>query len=63
MVSCLVCKTSWGGFVLLEDVYLSKVVDLRSAIEGENVFIYHVFPNIYTYISNYYFQKSLYAYC
>jgi len=38
-------------------------VHLRLAIEGKHVFVYYLFPNIYTYISKYYFQKSFHAYC
>jgi len=34
---------------------------LKLAIEEKNVFIYQLFPNVYTYISESYFQKSLYA--
>jgi len=30
---------------------------------GKNIFTYYLFPNIYTYITEYYYQKSLYAYC
>jgi len=32
-------------------------------MEEKSIFIYYLFPNIYTYISEYYFQNSLYAYC
>jgi len=37
-------------------------VHLRIAIEEKYVFTHLLFPNIYTYISEYYFQKPLYAY-
>jgi len=42
---------------------LSEGVHLRLAIEEKNIFTYPFFPNIYTYISEWYIQKSLYAYC
>jgi len=29
----------------------------------ENVFLYYLFSNVYTYIGEYYFQKSLHDYC
>jgi len=32
------------------------------AIEDKYVFTYFLFPNIYTYISEYHFQNPLYAY-
>jgi len=32
------------------------------AIEDKYIFTYLLFPNIYTYISEYYFQKPLYSY-
>jgi len=32
-------------------------------MEGQNIFMYYLFPKIYTYVSEYYFQKSLYTYC
>jgi len=35
-----------------------KVINKR-----ENILIDYLYPNIYTYISEYSFQKSLYAYC
>jgi len=41
----------------------SEGVHLWLAIEGQNIFIYHLFPNIYTFIKENNFQKSLYAYC
>ena len=44
-------------------IFLSEGVHLRLAIEEKYIFTYYLFPNIYTYISEYYFQKSLYAYC
>jgi len=44
-------------------ICLSEWVHLRLAIEGINTFIHYVFLNIYTYISEYYFQKPLYAFC
>jgi len=39
----------------------SEGVHLWLAIEGKNIFIYYLIPNIYTYISEYYFQKSSYG--
>jgi len=44
-------------------ICLFEGVHLRLAIEERNIFTYHFFPNIYTYISEWYIQKSLYAYC
>jgi len=44
-------------------ICLSEGVHLRLSTEEQNMFAYNFFPNIYTYISYYYFQKSLYAYC
>ena len=41
----------------------SEGVHLRLAIEEKNIFTYHFFPNIYTYISEWYIPKFLYAYC
>jgi len=41
-------------------ICLSEEVQLRLAIEGENIFVYYLFPNIYTHISEYYFQKYHY---
>jgi len=47
----------WGYIWAFEGIHL------RLAIEGKNIFIYHLhhlLPSFYTYISEYYFQKSLY---
>jgi len=44
-------------------IFLSEGVDLRSAIEDKYIFTYLVFPNIYTFITEYHFQKPLHAYC
>jgi len=44
-------------------ICLSEGVHLRLSVEEQNVFAYNLFPNIYTYIGEYYFQKSLYACC
>jgi len=44
-------------------IFLSEGVHLRLAIEEKNIFTYCLFLSIYTYISEYYFQKSLYTYC
>jgi len=44
-------------------ICLSEGVNLRLTIDMKHIFTYLLFPNIYTYISEYYFQKSLYAYC
>jgi len=49
--------TPWGYICLSEGVHLGL------AIEGKNIFAYLLFPNIYAYISEYYSQKPLYAYC
>jgi len=38
-------------------------VHLRLAIEEKYIFTYLLFPNIYRYISEYYFQKPLYVCC
>jgi len=38
-------------------------VHSRLSIEEQNVFAQGLFPNIGTYISEYSFQNSLYAYC
>jgi len=42
-------------------ICLYEGVRLKLAIAGKNKFIYYLFPNIYAYISEYYFQKSLHA--
>jgi len=44
-------------------ICLSEGVNLRLTIDMKHIFTYLLFPNIYTYISEYYFQKSLHAYC
>jgi len=44
-------------------ICLSRGVQLRLTIEDKYVFAYLLFPNIYTYISEFYFQKPLYANC
>jgi len=44
-------------------ICLSEGVHLRLAEDEKNVFTYYLFPNIYTYITKYYCQKSLHAYC
>jgi len=44
-------------------ISLSEGVHLALAIEEKSIFIHYLFPNIYTYISAYYFQKPLYAHC
>jgi len=41
---------------------LSEGVHLRPAEDEKNVFTYYLFPNIYTYTTKYYCQKSLQAY-
>jgi len=53
---------TWG--TCTQTVYLLiRRAHLRLSIEEQNIFAYDLFPNIYTYISEYSFQKSLYAYC
>jgi len=44
-------------------IRLSEEVHLGLAIEGKNTLIYDLFANIYTYISEYYFQISSYVLC
>jgi len=44
-------------------ICLSEGVRLRLSNEEQNIFAYDLFPNFYTYVSEYFFQKSLYAYC
>jgi len=46
-------------------ICLSKGVHLRLAEDEKNIFTYYLFPDIYTYITECYFQKSksLYACC
>jgi len=44
-------------------ISLSEGVHLRLAIQEKSIFICYLFPNIYTYIKEYYFQKSLSARC
>jgi len=44
-------------------ICLSEGVHLRLYTEEQNIFAYDLFPSIYTYVSEYFFQKSLYAYC
>jgi len=44
-------------------ICISEGVHLRLSIEEQNIFAYDLFPNIYEYINEYSFQKSLYAYC
>jgi len=54
------CSSSWTVVPKLGYICLSEEVQLRLAIEGENIFVYYLFPNIYTHISEYYFQKYHY---
>jgi len=35
----------------------------KASNSKETIVIYYLFPNIYTYISKYYFEEALYAYC
>jgi len=44
-------------------IFLSEGVHLRLAIEENNIFTCYLFPKISIYMSEYYFQKLLYAYC
>jgi len=39
-------------------ICLSEGVHLRLSVEEQNIFAYNFFSNIYTYINEYYFQKS-----
>ena len=41
----------------------SEGVHLRLATKGKNIFTYCLLPNIYTFISEYCFLNSLYAFC
>jgi len=52
-----------SGVPNLGYIFLSEGVHLTLAIEEQNIFTYNFFPNICTYISEYSFQQSLYAYC
>jgi len=56
-------RTTKPGVPNLGYICLSEGVHLRLSIEEQNTLAYNLFPNIYTYISEYSFQKSLYAYC
>ena len=51
-----------SGVPNLGCIFLSDGVHLTLAIEEQNIFTYNFFPTIYTYISEYSFQQSLYAY-
>ena len=44
-------------------ICLSEGVHLKLTIEDKYIFACLLFPNIHTYISEFYFQKPLYAYC
>jgi len=44
-------------------ICLSKGVHLMLSIEEQNILPYNIYPNIYTYISEYSVQKSFYVYC
>jgi len=48
-------------YTLVKYICLSGGVYLRLAIEGNNLFIYYLFPSINRYINEYYFEKSWYA--
>jgi len=50
-----------SGVPNLEYICLSEGVHLRISNRRENAFAFYLFPNIDTYISDYYFQKSLYC--
>jgi len=54
---------TWGTCTLKGTFSYLKGTHLSLAIEGKNVSTYYLFPNIYTCISEYYFQKSLHANC
>jgi len=43
-------------------ICLSEGVHLR-LVDEKSIFTYYLFPDMYTYITEYYFQKSLHAYC
>jgi len=40
----------------------SEGVYLRLATKGKNLLMYYLFPNLHTFISEYYFLNSIYAY-
>jgi len=44
-------------------IFRSEELHLRLSIDEKYIFAYLLFPNIYTCISEYYFQNPLYAYC
>jgi len=44
-------------------ICLSEGVHLMISIEEQNIFAYNIFPNIYTYISEYSFLNSFHACC
>ena len=56
------CKAEYPNLGYMY-VCLSEGVHVRLAIEAKYIFTYLLFPNIYTYISEYYYQKTLCAYC
>jgi len=63
MRSHAISASSIPGVPNLGYISLSEGVHLRLAIEEKSIFIRYLFPNIYTYINEYSFQKSLYAHC
>jgi len=46
-----------------EYICLSERVHLRLTEDEKNTLTYYLFRNIYTYITEYYYQKSIFAYC
>ena len=53
---------TWGTFTPRGAFAYPKGCILRLSIEEQNIFEYDLFRNIYTYINEYSFQKSLYAF-
>ena len=49
------------GVPNLENMYPRVYIFLSEGVH-KNILTYYFFPNIYTYINEYYFQKSVYAY-
>jgi len=48
---CMLCSKT--GVPKLANIYVLEGVHLTLAVEGKNMFIYHSFPIIYAYISEY----------
>ena len=66
-MKCNFTRSSMSGVPNLGYMYpqgyicLSEGVHLRLAENEKNIFAYYLFPNIYSYVTAYYYQKSLYA--